>query len=187
MRVTIYDRNPGKGFNQWFLKTCWAVGCWFQKLFGAVDAYVGVESWGEAKAWLGSHKDKLTSIQFWGHGGPGAVYLSGKQITARMWIEVKEVVAEGSSSLLWFRTCSTFQGQKGFDYSKLISDGLGITVAGHTRIIGPLQGGLHTRKPGEDPSWPVTEAEFPKSWWPAHLRWGNNTIIALATKIPKGW
>ncbi len=187
MRVTLYDKNPGKGFDQWFLMVCWAVGCWLQKLFGAVDDYVGVASWEEAKGWLTSRNVKVTSIQFWGHGSPGAVYIAGKAITAKMWLEVKDCVAEGQDSILWFRTCSTFLGQKGFDYSKTLADGLNITVAGHTRIIGPLQGGLHTRKPNSEPSWPITEGEFPKTWWPAHLKWGNNTVLFLATKIPEGW
>lgn len=39
MKVTVYDKNPGVGAGQWFLKTSWLVGCWLQKLFGKVDAW----------------------------------------------------------------------------------------------------------------------------------------------------
>lgn len=187
MRVTIYDKKPGAGFGQWFLMASWAVGCWFQKLFGAVDDYVGVASWQEAREWVSSRKTKITHLQFWGHGSAGAVYIAGRPITATLWLELKNHFVEGDASLLWFRTCSTFQGQEGFDYSKRLADGLGVTVAGHTRIIGPLQGGLHTRRPGTSPSWPITEGEFPETWWPRHLKWGNNTVTFLATKITDGW
>ena len=62
MRVTIYDKNPGPGIDQWFLKMTWMLGCWLQKLFGAVDAYKGVESWEEAQQWLMS-LNQIESLQ----------------------------------------------------------------------------------------------------------------------------
>lgn len=187
MKVTIYDKKPGTGFSQSFLMLCWAVGCWFQKLVGAVDDYFGAESWEHAEEWLKRRGKPISQIQYWGHGSPGCVWLAQKLITVQQWLNIKAVLEPSQDTLIWFRTCSTFQGSKGHAFSKALADGLGCTIGGHTRIIGPLQGGLHTRKPSADPSWPDSEGELPKSWWPSHLRWGPHTIICLATKIPKGW
>lgn len=186
MRVTIYDKNPGVGFSQWFLKVSWAVGCWFQKLFGAVDAFYGAKDWEDAKAWLLSQKEPLTVIQYWGHGSPGAVWLAQKLVPISEWLLLKPVV-DPPKTLLWFRACSVFQGLAGHIFSQKLADGLGCTVAGHTRIIGPFQGGLHTRKPNTEPSWPVDEGTI-KPKWPDHLKWWSpNTIFCLRTKIPEGW
>lgn len=185
MRVTIYDKNPGPGFRQWFLKTSWLVGCLFQKLFGAVDDYYGATSWDDAVIWLRNRPSKLTMIQYWGHGSPGAIWLGGRYGWFGVFGDATNNI--DSNTVVWLRTCSTFQGPAGHEYSEKMSDLLGCTVAGHTRIIGPLQGGLHTRKPYSDPSWPVTEGELPKSWIPSFFRWGNNTVTCLATKIPSGW
>lgn len=185
MRVTVYDKSPGPGFSQWFLKTMWFLGCWFQKLFGKVDAYFGAQSLDEALDWLCYRDGQLTSIQYWGHGSPGYVWVSGKAYRANDFMALKPKLLP--SSVVWFRACSVFQGTAGHAFSKALADGLGCTVAGHTRIIGPLQSGLHTRKPNSPPSWPVEETEFPKSWWPSYWRWGDNTVTCLATKIPEGW
>ena len=185
MRVTIYDRNPGEGLGQKFLALSWAVGCWFQKLVGAVDAYHGATSWDDAWAWLQKQPGKFESIQYWGHGSPGDVWLAGNNPSpARFTVLAPRVTP---TTVIWFRTCSTFQGRRGHQFSGMLSEILGCVVAGHTRIIGVLQGGLHTRQLGRPATWPVTEGEFPKSWWPPYLRWGSNTITCLATKIPKGW
>jgi len=184
MRVTIYDKNPGPGFSQWFLKTMWMLGCWLQKVFGKVDAYYGATSWDDAFMWL-NRQGMISSLQYWGHGSPGYVWLSGYNLPISSFELLKSKVTP--ETIIWFRTCSTFQGALGHAFSTKLTDLLKCTVAGHTRIIGPFQGGLHTRKPGVAPSWPMSEGEFPKSWWPSFWRWGNNTITCLATKIPKGW
>ena len=91
------------------------------------------------------------------------------------------------TSLIWFRTCSTFQGGSGQSLAKHLSNSLNCVVAGHTRIIGLLQGGLHTIRPGEHPSWSVDEGEFKQGIIPVWLKWGNNTITCFHTKIPHGW
>ena len=185
MRVTIYDRNPGPGFSNKFLKFSWFLGCFFQKLFGKVDAYYGATSWDDALTWLAARPGHLMSIQYWGHGSPGRVWLGRKRLLVEDCKVIREKVLPGS--VIWFRACSVFRGLAGYDFSADLSNLLGCTVAGHTRIIGPLQGGLHTRKPNTPPSWPETEGEFPTSWWPCWLRRGNNTVTCFATKIPNGW
>jgi hypothetical protein len=184
MRVTIYDRNPGPGVGQWFLSLSWVLGCFIQKLFGAVDKYYGAKSWEDAYKWLGE-QGQLSSVQYWGHGSPGTVWLAGRQISTDEFIAaLKSKVSP--ESIIWFRTCSTFQGAAGYRFSAKLCDELNCVVAGHTRIIGLLQGGLHTRRPLQAPSWPIDEAELPKAQWP-YLKSGNNTISCFATKIPKGW
>lgn len=186
MRVTIYDKNPGPGFKQWFLKTSWFLGCWIQKLFGRVDEYYGAESWTHATNWLLTRPSTLLSVQYWGHGSPGTVWLAGVSLPTDEFITALRLkVVPGS--VVWWRTCSTFQGIGGHEFSKKLADGLNCTIAAHTRIIGPVQGGLHTRKPNSEPSWPITEGEPPTSWWPSHMSWGPNSVFCLTTKIPDGW
>jgi hypothetical protein len=186
MRVTVYDKKPGVGLSQWFLSFFWAAGCFIQKLFGKVDAYYGATSWDDAMSWLVGRPGTLTSVQYWGHGSPGIVWLAQMAIPLEKFIFVMKQKVD-PSSILWWRTCSSFQGAQGHAFSKRLADSLGCTIAGHTRIIGPVQGGLHTRKPLTEASWPVTEGELPKSWLPGHLRWGPHSIFCLTTKIPSGW
>lgn len=186
MRVIVYDKNPGSRTSDKFLAVAWLVGCWIQKLFGQVDDYFGATSWNQAIQWLTAREEKVTSIQYWGHGSPGCVWLAGENITAAGLLPLRTVLTV--DSLLWFRTCSTFQGQLGQSFARALVAGLGCTVAAHTRTIGLLQGGLHTLKPGQAPGWPETEGNFPPSLLASlGLKWGNNTILCLATKIPKGW
>ncbi len=186
MRVIVYDKNPGSRTSDKFLAVAWLVGCWIQKLFGQVDDYYGATSWTQALQWLTARGEKVTSIQYWGHGSPGSVWLAGENITAAGLLPLRTVLTV--DSLLWFRTCSTFQGQLGHSFATALAAGLGCTVAAHTRTIGLLQGGLHTLKPGQIPNWPVAEGNFPPSLLASlGLKWGNNTILCLATKIPKGW
>lgn len=186
MKVIIYDKNPGPGFAQWMLMVTWAVGSWVQKLLGVADKVYAATSWEDAQNWLKSlDAPHISSIQYWGHGSPGAVWLAQKTMRWDFFEPIKAKL--GEDSVIWFRTCSTFQGQRGHDISRSLSSSLGCTIAGHTRIIGLLQGGLHTRRPLSIPSWPITEVEFKESWIPSWLKWGNNTVTCFATKIPKGW
>lgn len=188
MRVTIYDTKPGAGLAQSFLKLSWAVGCWLQKLFGQVDAYYGAESWDAAVSWLEAQPGPLTSVQYWGHGSPGAVWLAQKMMPPGALLPIKSKLAPGA--VIWFRCCSVFQGKRGFDFAKVFSDGMGCTIAAHTYVIGLWQSGLHTHKPGAHISWPVDEGIKPLKapWWPEFLRpWLPNTVFCLRTRIPEGW
>lgn len=186
MRIIIFDKKPGPGIDQWFLMLTWLVGSYIQKLFGVADVVKGFSSWDEVSSWLQTlNAEKISSIQYWGHGSPGKVWMAQKTMPHSLFQPIKEKLS--SDSIIWFRTCSTLQGQKGYDLSKHLANSLNCIIAGHTRIIGLLQGGLHTRKPNEEPSWPINEAEFKSSVIPSWLKWGNNTITCFHTKIPKGW
>jgi hypothetical protein len=185
MRITIYDKNPGPGIGQWLLSFSWRVGCFLQKLFGKVDKYYGAESWEDACYWIELQNVELSSVQYWGHGSPGTVWLAGKEIPLSRFIyALKWYVSP--ETVVWFRTCSTFQGSVGHSFSWLLANELNCIVAGHTRIIGLVQGGLHTRRPNTMPSWPVTEGELENAKWP-YVELGNNSIFCLTTKIPNGW
>ncbi len=185
MKVTIYDNNPGPGFMQWCLKTSWLLGCIFQKLVGAVDSYYGASSWTDAKAWLLAQKAPITTIQYWGHGSPGIVWLASHPVPTAEWLSLKPILS--SESLIWFRVCSSFQGPTGQVFAKRLADGLNCTIAGHTHIIGFFQGGLHTQKPNTMPSWPMMEGLTPSKWRSDFSPWLKNTIICLQWWIPKGW
>jgi hypothetical protein len=188
MRVTIYDKKPGSGVSNSFLALFWAIGAAIQRFAGTTDEVFGAISWDEALAWLAAKPDgALSSIQYWGHGSPGTAYLAEQPLPLNKFIAtVKPKVTP--LSLVWWRVCSSFQGAQGYAFSKRLADELSCTIAGHTREIGPMQGGLHTRKPMTKPSWPITEAELPKSWLTG-IGWarGNNTIFCLTDKIPDGW
>jgi hypothetical protein len=186
MRVAIYDKNPGAGFQQWFLAFSWRIGCFLHKLFGKLDDYHGASSWEDAFQWLALQNGPLTSVQFWGHGSPGTAWLAGKSVDRSFFKTLTGKMAP--DGVFWFRTCSTFHGQAGYDFSKYLTTTLGCTAAGHTRTIGVLQSGLHTRKPGEEPRWPLAEADIASAFllsigW----QWGNNTIFCLRATIPDGW
>jgi hypothetical protein len=187
MRVTIYDKLPGHSFMQRCLGFSWFLGCWFQKLIGKVDKYYGASSWADAIDWLKAQQPALlTNIQYWGHGRPGKVMLAGRYLDIGTMVALKPCVAP--NTIIWFRTCSTFQGVPGHEFSSTLSNLLGCVVAGHTRVIGLFQGGLHTRRAGAPASWPTTEGEFKENILSNNgLIWGNNTIFCLTTDVPKGW
>ena len=188
MRITFYDKNPGKGFGQKLLMLSWLVGCWLQKLFGQVDAYHGIESIDEMRDLMKAKNTTFSSIQYWGHGSPGVVWISSKPHFDYHWFWLASFLKP--ESVVWFRVCQLFQGQVGERFSRTLSNHLGCTVAAHTRIIGLWQGGLHTRTPFSSPSWSLEEGLEVRKW--AWLRddfrfWNKNTVFCLVTKVPKGW
>lgn len=185
MNLVVYDRNPGEGFMQRFLALSWALGCWIQKALGRVDAYYGAESWTDALAWLETHAGPFTSIQYWGHGQPGMVGMAGKGMPNGFFSTLKPKLLP--ETLIWFRCCLVFQGEAGHKFSQKQANALGCRIAGHTVVIGPWQGGLHTRGPNEAPSWDVTEGEKPPALPPHLFPVFSNTIFCLRTTVPKGW
>lgn len=185
MRVVVYDRYPGFGVGNALLFWAWVVGARLQWLLRLADDYYGAESWDDAVSWLKSRPNALSSIQYWGHGNAGNVYNGGYPLPKDALLLLKPKLS--AESVIWFRTCSTFQGNAGHNFSKRLADGLGCTVAGHTRLIGLTQGGLHTRAPHTAACWLEREGELPKSWLPGFLRWGPRTITCFRTRIPAGW
>lgn len=184
MKVTLFDNNPGPGLMNRFLKLAWLVGCWFQKIIGAVDDYHAIDSWTEAKEWLNS-KGPISQIQYWGHGSSGTVWLAEEVVPMKEWLSLKPCLAP--DALIWFRTCSTFKGWYGQYFSKTLADGLNCTIGGHTRVIGIWQGGLYTRKPNSFASWSMNEGGEPSKLREDFKFWNRNTIFCMRTSIPKDW
>lgn len=187
MRVAIYDNNPGGG-GAWqsFLRWTWVVGCFLHKLFGKLDDYYGAVSWDDAFTWLESQKKPLTMIQYWGHGSPGSVWLAQKRCDE---IQFKRLAGSVTKdSVLWFRSCSVFADQRGYAFSQVVSNTINCVVAGHTCTVGIFQPGLHTRKPGQAPTWSQHEHDWGSPWLVGiGLQWDARTIFCLRASIPKGW
>lgn len=185
MKIIIYDKNPGSGIKQSLLKISWMIGCWFQKLIGKTDEFHGADSWNDVVQWICKQPNSISSIQYWGHGSPGNVWLSGKPLKYHQLREIKDKLAP--DAVIWFRTCSSFQGKAGYSFAENMSLTLNCTIAAHTRIVGLFQGGLHTIKPGKEPSWPISEGELPSMLAKIGLQWGNNSVFFFSTDFPKDW
>lgn len=189
LRLMIYDDKPGDGgLQQKFLRLSWIVGGMLFKLFGKIDECKGVTSWPEALEWLSSH-DEIQSVQFWGHGSPGAVWIGREPLVA--W-KLSGVLSEPlkklaskmvPSSNFWIRSCSVFRGRIGrmfaLDLHKAL---LGRKVAGHVRIVGPIQPALRTLSLGGSPdSWPADPVK--ESW----MTWDDRSVLCLAATLPKDY
>lgn len=192
--IMIYDSSDWAGEQ---LRFSWITGGKFYSMFRSVEHYAGFLSWIEAIKWLLSVEPdkKINSIQFWGHGSPGRVWINGDFLSARsvlassshreLLINLKQRLTK--DSLVWFRSCNVFTGKEGHLFATTMSKFLDCTVASHTFIVGPWQSGLHTIKPGEEPTWSVEEGlgvNGEKLW---SMPWSPNTIFCLTGKIPKGW
>ncbi|MDB4998631.1 MAG: hypothetical protein JWM74_6063 [Myxococcaceae bacterium] len=181
----------------------------YQRL-GRIDEAFGASSWAEAFEWLVARSQAtgrpIEQVQYWGHGrrgralvaddvldagsvAPGGRYLDRvRAVRACFGRESSDTKTEGG---FWFRTCETIGGTAGHAFARAWSDVLEQRVAGHTHVIGFWQSGLHTLRPGEAPTWPVTEGvrdahdEAAVALGSSPLR--PNTIQCLRGTIPHGW
>lgn len=189
MKITVYDRNPGTGFGQWFLKTMWLLGCWIQKRLGLVDDYHGAASWDDLLKWAKQLPKPITSFQYWGHGSVATVWLAGTPMLTSFLTDLRPLLA-GSTAIVWFRCCNVFQGIGGQHFARAVLKTLGCKVVAHTYVVGLWQSGGHAVSPEKpEPTWPVTEGgELKDPWWPDYLRpWLPNTVFCLSTKVPSSW
>jgi len=193
IRLMFYDNtNWTNGLTQ-----SWFAGGSLYRTLRFIDYVKPVDSWEEALEWLCEVKpdEKISTIQFWGHGSPGSFYINKKRVHVNTkktehldgYVdELKERLAE--DSMWWFRTCASFHGSEGRVFAQDWSNFFGCSAAGHTYNIGPLQSGLHSIHPGEKPSWSKEEGKNRKdgsilgSWFTA-----PNTITCLRGSIPRGW
>jgi len=201
----IYDNTTIKdgwnGFGNDGLAYTWFAGGKMYRWFRWVDEVKGVTSWDEALDWiLEQGKDaKISQIQYWGHGSWGNVWIGKTPLSKSTltkdtplrdkWTEVSKVLTD--DALIWFRTCSTFGNGKGHRFARAFTDFMDCKVAAHTHIIGPLQGGLHSLKPGQEIYWPEKEGVLKDengretSAW---TKWKTpNTIVCLRGDLPKEW
>lgn len=183
MNVVIYDNHPGPGWQQAFLKATWVFYAWLMRATGAIDAFHAANSFEEALTWLQAKKTPVDSVQYFGHGSAGYVWCGTQWLTPRHLLMLRGVVKE--TGHIWFRTCSSFQGKAGHDFALRVTRYAGCAAAGHTRIIGVVQGGLRVLHAGQLPHWPVEEGEPKTTWWPNVLKWGPNSVLCFAMELPE--
>lgn len=196
LRLMVYDRTCGA------LTASWQAGGALYRGLGRVDAYRGVESWPEALEWLeGFRPDhRVAEIQYWGHGEWGRVNLAGQPLDAEAlapdhpWnplLRRLRARLSGPEALWWFRTCSTFGRAEGKAFAQAWATFFGCRAAGHTYVIGPLQSGLHSLRPGQVPSWPDSEGLPSGEQAPTRARWSHwgapNTLTCFHGRVPDGF
>ncbi len=176
-RVMIYDasdRVPGVE-----LADAWRAGGWLYRKARRLDICQGFGTWKKALDWLES-LGPVDSVQYWGHGSPGAVWLGGQRL------DVQDLARVKVRDLFWLRTCASFAGTPGHELAVKMSRTLGCVVAGHTHNIGLLQSGLHTIGPDETPAWSADEGLVEGK--PAGSRlWLKHTITCLHGTFPGSW
>ena len=192
----VFDRTCGA------LTASWQVGGALYRALDRLDERKGVNSWLEALEWLAQVRPEspIEEIQFWGHGQWGRANVAGAPLDvgaldpahpSHPLLEKIRDRLDGPQALWWFRTCSTFGRAEGHRFAREWTSFFGCRVAGHTYVIGPLQSGLHSLRPGEAPGWSVDEglpggnlnakASAWSSWRAPH------TISCLHGKIPPGF
>lgn len=194
IRVMTYDSTDWAGNS---LTKSWFAGGKLYKFFRALDVVKPVTSWKEAFSWLNTVDPgkKIDMWQFWGHGSPAKVYVNGGSVGLDLLAQNHEFHADlvalkarlHPQSLVWFRSCETFNGPNGKKFAKDLADFLGCTVAAHTFIIGPFQSGLHSVRPGQEPSWPDGEGCDANGRGQVSMPWYTNTVTCLTGNVPKGW
>lgn len=196
--LMFYDKSPwaGKALTFSFIN-----GGKFYKMFRSVENHAGFDNWADALTWLTTVEPdkKIDTIQFWGHGFTGGIAINGESLKSsslkpqsKYYTLLKALKARlKPDSVIWLRSCASFAGILGKKFAQDLANFFGCTVAGHSFIIGPWQSGLHTLRPGEQPSWSDIEG-FTKdkegvlvSAW--SKPWETHTIFCLTGKIPKNW
>jgi hypothetical protein len=192
----VYDRTCKKKYGVG-LSTAWSSGGVLYRGLRRLDATFGATSWDEALGWLATYAPdrSIEEIQYWGHGKWGTVFIDkdpfGREQLAHPRVAaIRERLTKGA--LVWLRTCEAFGARRGHDFAQQLADTLGARVAGHTFIIGVFQSGLHGLRPGNTPTWSVTEGlaegtpEAPKR---AHDSSATrpNTISCFHNHVPDEW
>jgi hypothetical protein len=196
--VMFYDASKWAGEQ---LRLSWITGGHFYKMFRSLEEVKGCLGWHEALEYLISVQPerKIDSIQFWGHGSPGTVWINGETLNMRsllasskhraLLLKLKERLS--SDSVVWFRSCNVAATSEGQLFMQSLANILGCRIAAHTFIVHPWQSGLHTVGPGEEPDWPVDEGVSVNKDGSLKMLiskpWSPNTVFCLTSKIPKGW
>ena len=186
-RVIVYDVGDDSPAGRW-----WGPGA---ALFAATSGARVVKAKSVdhmlnqllAMSWLAG-----AQVEVWCHAFPGYLTIGGERLNRRDVLDDDRVALLGAklgpTGTFWIRGCSAFAGPIGHAYAGVLADRLGCRVAGHTFLIGPLQGGLRTLRPQETPTWDPKEGEAGGEWGQAHTTWSTpNRIFALQSRIPEGW
>lgn len=167
LRLLVYDATcTGRGALPG-LSTAWRSGALLYRGLGRIDASFGARNWQEALEFLASYGGDapLDEAQYWGHGTFGKVWIAKESLDrsrlagadlAPVLDRIRDRLARSQKEpLVWLRTCESMGGPSGHAFAKALSARLGCRVAGHTHVIGVLQSGLVSVRPGEAPSWPL--------------------------------
>ena len=201
LRLMVYDATwQGTKPDQWLLTSSWIAGGLLYRALGRIDAVHGATSWADALVWLQSIAPgrPIAEVQYWGHGKWGRVLIGGDRLdravledqTDPLTDTIADVRARMTpSSLVWFRTCMTFGTDVGHAFARACAHAFGCRVAGHTYVVGPLQSGLHSLAPGQEPAWPVDEGvargDEQSTRWTRAYTWYLNTRDRLLGRAPK--
>lgn len=200
LRLVVYDATGhGRAAVQPLLTRSWRIGVELYRHYPQdqrADATFGATSWMDAVAWLASVRpgEGIDEIQYWGHGLPGRLFIARDVLTAHaltsspLGDDWRAVAARLSpSSLVWWRTCSAFAGQAGHTLASTMASFFNCRVAGHTYVIGPLQSGLHSVTPSQQPTWSITEGLHADGSSLTSTPWAPNTITCLHGAFPSTW
>lgn len=194
--IMFYDASDWAGEQ---LRLSWVTGGLLYRLFGQLDEVRGCLSWEEALEYLLHVRqgEKINSIQFWGHGSPGHVWIDGRTLSLKTLLpnSVHRHLLEKlksrlhPNSVLWFRSCNVGATTEGKEFTKALSEILECRIAVHTHVVHLLQGGLHILEPGQEPSWPSSEGVHMQSGgilkmlWT--MPWTKNNVFFLQSNIPE--
>lgn len=186
-RVIVYDKNDKSAAGRF-----WPPGAWlFARLQGA--RVVAVENVDHMLARLASMSDlRGAQVEVWCHAAPASFVLGAQRFNMRTVRDDERVALLGTKlsaeGTFWIRGCSPFAGPVGHAFAGTLADTLGCRAAGHTHMIGLLQGGLRTIKPRQQPLWSPEEGEAGGRPGAARTTWKTpRTITALHWHIPEEW
>ena len=185
------------------LTPIWRAGAFLHCLARAADGRLAASSWGEALSWVArtSHERgrKVGSVQVWGHGGWGWMQLGETRLDQSALrpghalapaIDALCDCLAGPEALFWLRCCSAFGHTTGRHFARELAARLGAKVAGHTYIIGGLQSGTHSLRPGEEPGWDPREGVRYQGGEAIAALWSAadapNTISCFSIGLPDG-
>jgi RHS repeat-associated protein len=115
---------------------------------------------------------KIDYIEFWGHGSPGSMNVGNSRINSKLLDEntpdddlsdqefddmiqlnlLRQYLAP--NAYIYFRGCHTFRGTDGKLFAKTAARFFDRKVVGHTgAIAGPIQTGMQSLEPDEEPDW----------------------------------
>ena len=149
MRLVIYDATAG------WLSFVWRVGAVLLAALGRYDAVVGVRSWGEAQHAITATRGRFRHVEVWGHGRPGAPVIDSEPVAIETLAAIGTALAP--SAVIWYRSCSVFQGERGQTFAAEAVNAARCTIAAHTFITWIWHSGLRTLAPGETPRWSPLE------------------------------
>lgn len=175
---TVRDRvksllDPHQSLTFW-----WKTGGLLDRALQFADVVSGAANWKEAldavEQAVAAHTQKtghattIASLQFWGHGSPGAAYMGSNstpftRVTlspgGEFHAQAQRIAAlmHPTQGHVWFRCCMPFQGEPGHALAQAACAAFGCIAVGHTFTIHALQSGTRILRPGHKPDWDTDE------------------------------